>query len=145
MIQLAVDCLRFGRLAVSGAAGSQEKHYCVPAPAFEIVTIDSAGAARAEARIEVDRGEVPTMAVTRMQPAERTLGAAATVSGTVVLARWRDEAPTHFKLTAAGGEDRVEIVLSGDCRHRMFWWRAEFKLVNDCLTVHGPFLSDDHY
>ena len=145
MIQLAVDCLRFGRLAVTSAAGSEEKHYCVPAPAFEIATVDTAGAAWAVARIEVERGEVPTLTVTRVGPEERTLGVAATISGKVVLARWRDEAPTHFKLTATGGDDRIEIVLSGDCRHRMFWWRAEFKLVNDCLMVHGPFLSDDHY
>jgi len=71
------------------------------------------------------------------------VSATAAVRGKVVLAHWRDEAPTHFKLSAAGAEDRIEIVLSGDCRHRLFWWRAEFKLVNNEVVVDGPFRTDD--
>ena len=146
MIQLAVDCLKFGRLAVRSAPCEGGSHYCVPAPAFEIVRVVGTGKGTAVARVEVERAELPKLKVSRVPPEERIFdkGAVATVSGRAVLAHWRDEAPTHFKLSAHGADDRIEIVLSGDCRHRLFWWRAEFKLVNDEVLVHGPFLADDH-
>lgn len=127
------------------AAGAEMPHYCAAAPAFEIVRLAGDGGGWAVARLEIEKAELPTLKVDKLPPGEHRprAGAAVAVTGKVVLARWRDEAPTHFKLSAAGTEDRVEIVLSGDCRHRLFWWRAEFKLVNDEVVVHGPFLSDD--
>jgi hypothetical protein len=144
MIQLAVDGLQFGRLALRSAPGCAETHYCAPAPAFEIIRLAANGKALAVARVEIERAELPTLKVDRLEPEERGLaGATASVNGKVLLARWRDEAPTHFRLSAAGAEDRIEIVLAGDCRHRLFWWRAEFKLVNDEVVVDGPFLTDD--
>jgi hypothetical protein len=144
MIQLAVDDLQFGRLAVRSAPIGAATHYCAPAPAFEIIRLARDGKGVAVARVEVERAELPTLKVGRLPPEERGVaGATAAVNGRVVLARWRDEAPTHFKLSAAGAEDRIEIVLSGDCGHRLFWWRAEFKLVNDEVVVQGPFLTDD--
>lgn len=145
MIQLAVDCLQFGRLAVRSAAIGAATHYCAPAPAFEIIRLAEDGKGFAVARVEVERAELPTLKVDRLPPEERRPGAGATaaVTGKVVLARWRDETPTHFKLSAAGMEDCIEIVLSGDCGHRLFWWRAEFKLVNDEVVVNGPFRTDD--
>ncbi len=144
MIQLAVDDLQFGRLAVRSAPSGAEAHYCAPAPAFEIIRLARDGKGVAVARVEVERAELPTLKVGRLPPEERGVaGATAAVNGKVVLARWRDETPTHFKLSAAGAEDRIEIVLSGDCRHRLFWWRAEFKLVNDEVVVDGPFRTDD--
>jgi hypothetical protein len=145
MIQLAVDCLRFGRLAVRSAPCGAATHYCAPAPAFEIIRLAGDGEGVAVARVEVEKAELPTLKVERLAPEERRPGAGTTaaVNGKVVLARWRDEAPTHFRLSAAGAEDRIEIVLSGDCRHRLFWWRAEFKLVNDEVVVNGPFRTDD--
>jgi hypothetical protein len=144
MIQLAVDCLQFGRLAVRCAPCAAETHYCAPAPAFEIIRLGEDGNGVAVARVEIQRAELPTLKVDRLAPEERGItGATAAVNGKVVLARWRDEAPTHFKLSAAGTEDSIEFVLSGDCRHRLFWWRAEFKLVNDEVVVNGPFRTDD--
>jgi hypothetical protein len=144
MIQLAVDCLQFGRLAIRSAPSGAATHYCAPAPAFEIIRLVGDGNGVTVARVEVERAELPTLMVDRLPPEERGVaGATAAVNGKVVLARWRDEAPTHFKLSAAGAEDRIEMVLSGDCRHRLFWWRAEVKLVNDEVVVRGPFLSDD--
>jgi hypothetical protein len=144
MIQLAVDSLQFGRLAVRSAPSGEASHYCAPAPAFEIIRMAGDGNGVAVARFEVERAELPTLKVDRLSSEERTVaGATAAVNGKVVLARWRDEAPTHFRLSAAGAQDRIEIVLSGDCRHRLFWWRAEFKLVNDEVVVNGPFRTDD--
>jgi hypothetical protein len=144
MIQLAVDSLQFGRLAVKSAPSGAATHSCAPAPAFEIIRLAGDGNGVAVARVEVERAELPTLKVDRLPQEERGVaGATAAVNGKVVLARWRDDAPTHFRLSAAGAEDRIEIVLSGDCRHRLFWWRAEFKLVNDELIVNGPFRTDD--
>lgn len=145
MIQLAVESLQFGRLAVRSAAACAADHYCAPAPAFEIVRLEDNGKNVAIARVEVKKAGLPTLKVDKLPSEERpcSSGASVAVNGKVVLARWRDEAPTHFKLSAAGAEDCIEIVLSGDCRHRLFWWRAEFKLVNDEVVVSGPFLSDD--
>jgi len=143
MIQLAVDGLRFGRLAVRSAASGSATHYCTAAPAFEIIKLEANGDGVAIARVEIERAEVPTLKVDRLPPEQRQPGATAAVSGKVVLARWRDDAPTHFKLSATGADDRIEMVLSGDCGHRLFWWRAEFKLVNDEVVVNGPFLTDD--
>jgi hypothetical protein len=146
MIQLAVDCLKFGSLAVRRAQPEVEHHYCVPAPAFEIIQLLDEGRGVAIARVEVERCDVPALKVHRLARQERCLdaGASAAVTGPVVLAHWRDELPTHFKLSAFGTEDYIEILLSGDCRRRLFWWRAEFRLVDDQVTVHGPFLSVDH-
>lgn len=119
----------------------------MPAPAFEIIRVLGQGKGTALARIEVERAEIPRLKLSRIAPEERSFdeGCAATIGGKAVLARWRDETPTHFQLAASGGGDRIEIVLSGDCRHRTFWWRAEVRLVNDTFVVHGPFLSEDHY
>ena len=144
MIQLAVDGLQFGRLAVRSAPCGVATHYCAPAPAFEIVRLAADGRSVAVARVEVERAKLPTLKIDRLPPEERGVaGATVAVTGKVVLARWRDDTPTHFKLSVAGAQDRIEIVLSGDCGHRLFWWRAEFKLVKDELVVHGPFLTDD--
>ena len=144
MIQLAVDCLQFGKLAVRSAPSCPATHYCAPAPAFEIIRLAGDGKGVTIARVEVERAGLPTLKIDRLPPEERGVGSsAAAVNGKVVLARWRDAAPTHFRLSAAGAEDRIEIVLSGDCCHRLFWWRAEFKLVNDEVVVNGPFLTDD--
>ncbi len=146
MIQLAVDCLKFGKLAVRSAPCEAGDHYCVPAPAFEIIRLVERGKGVAVARVEVERAEIPRLKLSSIAQEERAFDEActATIGGKAVLARWRDETPTHFKLSAAGTDDRIEIVLSGDCRHRLFWWRAEFKLTNDEVVVHGPFLADDH-
>jgi hypothetical protein len=146
VIQLAVDCLKFGRLAVRSAPCEAGNHYCVPAPAFEIMRLAGAGRGSAIARVEVERAEIPRLKLSRLAPEERVFdeGATAAIEGKAVLARWRDATPTHFKLSASGVADRIEIVLAGDCRHRLFWWRAEIKLVNDEVVVHGPFLADDH-
>ena len=63
----------------------------------------------AVARVEVERAELPTLKVDRLPQEERGVaGATAAVNGKVVLARWRDDAPTHFRLSAAGAEDRIE-------------------------------------
>jgi hypothetical protein len=145
VIELAVDCVRFGRLAVASAVACTANHYCVPAAAFEIIRLAADGTALAVARIEVERADPPALKVSALPAEERVLDAAATatIGGKAVLMRWRDDAPTHFKLAASGADDRIEIVLSGDCRHRLFWWRAEFKLIDDKVIVHGPFLSHD--
>jgi hypothetical protein len=145
MIQLAVDCLRFGRLAIRSAPGAEATHYCTPAPAFEVILLEVNGNGVAVARIEVEKAELPTLRVDGIPGEQRHTGTGATaiVTGKVVLAHWRDEAPTHFKLSAAGTEDCIEFVLAGDCRHRLFWWRVEFKLVNDEVVVNGPFRTDD--
>jgi hypothetical protein len=146
VIQLAFDCLKFGRLAVRSAPCDAGNHYCVPAPVFEIVRLVGPGKGVSVARIEVERAEIPRLKLSSTAPEERPFdeACAATIGGKAVLARWKDETPTHFKLSATGADDRIEIVLSGDCRHRLFWWRAEFKLVNEKVVVHGPFLADDH-
>jgi len=34
-------------------------------------------------------------------------------------------------------------VLSGDCRHKLFHWRVQFRVVNGEVVVHGPFLAKD--
>src|SRR5579863_4259556 len=115
MIQLAVECLRFGALGVRSA----------PYGVFEIVQLAGGNTGMAIARIEVDKAATPALKITRLQPQERSLNTWAMAAvEKAVLENWRDENPTDFKLTAARKEDGVEIILSGHCGYRLFLWRA---------------------
>ena len=81
MIQLAVDALQFGRLAVRSAASGAAIHYCTPAPAFEIIRLAGDGNGVTVARVEVERAELPTLKVDRLPPEERGVaGATAAVT-----------------------------------------------------------------
>jgi hypothetical protein len=134
MIQLTVDCLKFGALALTGA----------PHGAFDLMHLGTGNAARSIARIEVEHAHLPTLKVTRLDPQEHFIDSrAAATAGRVVLANWRDSAPTHYELSVAHRREGIEVVLSGDCRHRLFWWRAVFTLVNDEVVIHGPSLAND--
>jgi|SRR5579872_2041402 len=134
MIQLAVECLKFGELGVRSA----------PSGAFEVIRFGDEGGATAVARIEVDRCGHPALKITRLDPEPRSLNpwAMATVEK-AVLESWRDEQPTDCRLTAAHKEAAVELVLSGHCGYRLFWWRAEIAIAGGAIAVRGPFLAND--
>src|ERR1700722_11798967 len=88
MIQLAVDCLQFGKLAVRSAPSCPATHYCAPAPAFEIIRLAGDGKGVTIARVEVERAGLPTLKIDRLPPEERGVGSsAAAVNGKVGLAR----------------------------------------------------------
>ena len=134
MMQLTVDCLRFGELVVRGAAYG----------AFEIVQLTSGSGGVAVARFEVEDAGFPKLKVTRLEGPARSVDAKAMATiDRAVLASWRDEAPPRYELSASAAGEGVEIVLAGDCRHRMFWWRAQCRLTEGEAIVHGPFLAND--
>ena len=134
MIQLAVECLRFGALGVRSG----------PHGAFEIVQFAAGDTATTTALIEIERSGHPALKISRVDREERALNPWSTASvEKAVIDHGRDENPTDFKLTAARKGDAVEIVLAGHCGYRLFWWRAEVELVNDEVIVRGPFLSND--
>jgi len=134
VIQLAVECLRFGALGVRSG----------PHGAFEIVQFAAGDTATTTALIEIERSGHPTLKISRVDREERALNPWSTASvEKAVIDHGRDENPTDFKLTAARKGDAVEIVLAGHCGYRLFWWRAEVELVNDEVIVRGPFLSND--
>jgi hypothetical protein len=134
VIQLAVECLRFGTLGVRSA----------PHGAFEIILFAAGDTATTAALIEVERSGHPSLKISKVDPQERALNPWATASvEKAVIDHGRDENPTDFKLTAARKGDAVEIVLAGHCGYRLFWWRAEIELVNNEVIVRGPFLSND--
>jgi len=134
VIQLAVECLRFGTLGVRSA----------PFGAFEIIQFATGETATTAALIEVERSGHPALKISKVERQERALNPWSTASvEKAVIDHGRDENPTDFKLTAARKGDAVEIVLAGHCGYRLFWWRAEIELVNNEVIVRGPFLSND--
>jgi hypothetical protein len=134
VIQLTVDCLKFGSLALTGA----------PHGGFDVLHLGSANTGTTVARVEVEHGHIPSLKVTRLDAEERFIDArAAAIAGRVVLASWRDSAPTHVEMSVAERQDGIEIVLSGDCRHRLFWWRLHVTMANGETVLHGPFLAND--
>ncbi len=134
MIQLTLDCVTFGDLALTGASGG----------AFEVLRLSGAGAAKPVARIEVEPAHIRKLTVTRLHEGERLIDPRATAGvDKVVLETWRDDAPSHYELWAARTADGLEIVLSGDCRHRLVRWSTQFSIRGEEVVVHGPFLAND--
>jgi hypothetical protein len=139
-MQTTVACAKFGNLVVR----------CAPPQGFEIIRLVSGNCGVIVARVEVEETGIPRLKVSRLEPQDCLLEADATVLDRVLLASRRGEIASCFQLTATGTDDHIEIMLSGDHRHagghhryRLFWWRAEFRLVNGEVVVHGPFLADD--
>ncbi len=134
MIQLTLDCVKFGDLAITGASGG----------GFEVLRLSGGGGANAVARVEVERAHFPKLTVTPLPGRERFIDSRATASAEkVLLATWRDDAPGHYELWAARIADGFDIVLSGDCRHRLVRWSARFAVRGGEVVVHGPFLAND--
>jgi hypothetical protein len=136
MMQVTVECLKFGTLVVKST----------PYGAFEIIQLTSGNSGISIAQVEVEDADFPSLKISRLEPRQRVLNtrAAATVDR-MMLASGRDALPSSFDLKVTGTDDHIELVLSGDCRHRLFWWRADFRVVNGEVIVHGPFLADDCY
>ncbi len=134
MIELSLDCLKYGALALTGA----------PHGAFDVLLLGSSNSGTAVVRVEIEHGEVPKLKVQRLDPKERFIDAraAATIEH-AVLATFRDDVPTHAELSAIHRGETLELVLSGDCRHRLFHWRVQFQVVNGEVVVHGPFFAND--
>jgi len=134
VIELSLDCLKYGSLALTGA----------PHGAFDVLLLRSANSGTAVARVEIEHDPAPKLKVARLDEGERFIDArAAATIERAILATFRDDAPTHAELSALHHNDVLEIVLSGDCRHKLFHWRVQFRVVNGEVVFHGPFLAND--
>jgi hypothetical protein len=135
VIELSLDCLKYGSMALTGA----------PHGAFDVLLLGSANSGTAVARVEIEHGPAPKLRVVKLDEGERFIDArAAAAIERAILATFRDDAPTHAELSARHcGDDVLEMVLSGDCRHKLFHWRVQFRVVNGEVVVHGPFLAND--
>lgn len=134
MIQISVDSLRFGGLAVRSA----------PWDAYEVIRLTTPGSGIVSARVELIKGDHPALRVETPDRVERFLHAEsmATVSR-VVLGKWSDDEKTDFELVLKGAEDLIEFHLHGHREYHLFGWRLEFQLLKDQFLTRGPHLESD--
>ncbi len=128
------ECLKFGKLGLRSA----------PHGAFEILQILSPHQGRTVARVEIEKDDTPSLKVIRVEPQARLLPSRSTANvESVTLVSYKDEHPSDFELNAALSEDGLELTLSGHRHYHLFWWRAQFEVVDDEVIIHGPFLADN--
>lgn len=134
MINLTVDCLKFGGMVVRSA----------PYDAFEVLRLTSGNTALSVARIDVEKTELPHLRLTQAPAAERCVDAASMAAlERAVLGKWSDDVSTEFELTVEGSQDRIRFVLHGHRDYHPFRWGVDFLLIDDEVIVRGPAILDD--
>lgn len=134
MIQISVDSLRFGSLAVRSA----------PWDAYEILHLTAPAAGIVSARVELIKSQRPELRVETPQRVERFLQTdSMAIVEKVILGKWTDEEETDFELVLKGSADSIEFYLHGHRNYHLFAWRLEFQLLDDQLLTRGPHLASE--